>query len=131
MVIVQESYFDSFQIQDKITNIQPIPECTHCRNHAINLPIAHACKNSSIQRFMTSLTEATHFLEASPKVQQYFEHFVEFYKKQLGMTESKIKILKELSKTQWVGCYQAYDILYLLQRFLTFFFFFFCFQFKF
>lgn len=70
---------------------------------------------------MTSLTEAENVLEASPKVQQYFLRFVELYKEQLGVTESKIKILTGLSKTQWVGQYETYGIFYLFQRFLTFF----------
>lgn len=50
--------------------------------------------NSSIKRFRTSLTEAANFLEAPPKRQWYFEHFIEFYKKQIGVTKSEVKYLK-------------------------------------
>ena len=61
-----------------IKDIHRKGEYTHCRNDVSNLAIARACKNSSIQRFMTSLTEAANFLEASPKRRQYFETLIEF-----------------------------------------------------
>lgn len=40
------------------------------------------------------MTEAANFLEAPPKRQWYFEHFIEFYKKQIGVTKSEVKYLK-------------------------------------
>ena len=43
----------------------------------------------------------------SPTWQQYFQHSVELYKKQLGIPWSKIKNLKGLSKTRWIECHQA------------------------
>ena len=100
-----------------IKQIQPKAEYTHYRNHILNLAIAHACKNPSIQKFMTSLTEAANILETPPKRQQYFEHFIEFYKKKPGISESVNKHLKGLSKTRWVKRHQTYDTCYLLHRY--------------
>ena len=66
---------------------------------------------------MTLLTEAANVLETSPKRQQYFEHFIELYEKELGISESLIRHLKGLSKTRWVERDQAYDTFFLLHRY--------------
>lgn len=110
---------DKKAVQSYIKQIQPKAEYTHCRNHTLNLEIAHTCKNPSIQKFMTFLAEAANFLETYPKRQQYFEHFIEFYVKQLGISESKIRHLKGLSKTRWVELHQVCGTFYLLHRYFV------------
>lgn len=110
---------DKKAVQSYIKQIQPKAGYTHCRNQTLNLEIEHTCKNPSIQKFMTFLTEAANFLETYPKRQQYFEHSIEFYVKQLGISESKIRHLKELSKTRWVELHQVYGTFYLLHRYLV------------
>ena len=82
----------------------------------LNLAIANVCQNASIKRFMTSLTEACCFLDTSPKRQLCFELFINFYKKELSVSESEIKHAKDLSKTRWTERQEAYDTLYLLHR---------------
>ena len=46
---------------------------------------------------MTFLTEACSFLDTSPKRQQHFELFMNFYKKEVSVSESEIKHVKGLS----------------------------------
>ena len=102
--------------QSYIKKIEPKAANTHCRNHLLSLAIANVCQNASIKRFMISLTEANSFLDTSPKRQQCFELFMNFYKKELSVSESEIKHAKGLSKTRWVERHEACDIFYLLHR---------------
>lgn len=104
----QQSYVSKFKEQwqqgytilyKKLTTqscINPLPK------PYTELGIANVCKNSPIQRFMTSLTVARNFLDTSSRRQQYFEHFINLFKKYLFFSESKIKHVKGLSKPQWV-----------------------------
>ena len=102
--------------QSYVKKIEPNAAYTQCGNHVLNLAIANVCQNASIKRFMTSLTEAYSFLDTSPKRQQCFEFFMNFYKKELSVSESKIKLVKVLSKTRWVERHEAYYTFYLLYR---------------
>lgn len=65
---------------------------------------------------MTSLTEEGNFLDTSSKRQQYFELFVNFYKKDLGVSENKIKHLKGLSKIRRVEKLKAYGTFFIMHR---------------
>ena len=96
-----------------IKKIEPKASYTHCRNLRLNLAIANVCQNASIKRFMTSLTEACSFLDTPPKRQQLF---MNFYKKEISVSESEIKHAKGLSKTRWVERHEAYNTSYLLHR---------------
>ena len=65
---------------------------------------------------MTSLTVVRNFLDTSSRRQQYFEHFINLFKKYLFFSESKIKHIKGLSKPQWVEKHKAYDTIYIMCR---------------
>ena len=118
----QQSYVSKFKEQwqqgytilyKKLTTqscIHPLPKSY------TELGIANVCKNSPIQRFMTSLTVARNFLDTSSRRQQYFEHFINLFKKYLFFSESKIKHIKGLSKPQWVEKHKAYDTIYIMCR---------------
>lgn len=79
---------DNKGTQSHIKNLQPKAAYTLCQNHILNQAIANVCKNSPIQRFMTSLTVARNFLDTSSRRQQYFEHFINLFKKYLFFSES-------------------------------------------
>ena len=65
---------------------------------------------------MDNLTSVCKFFENSPKQQKYFEFFLEFYKVDLHLTETKRKEIIGLAKTRWVEIYKAYDIYHLLYK---------------
>ena len=102
--------------QSYIKKIEPKAPYTHCRNHRLNLAIANVCQNTSIKRFMTSVTEACSFLDTPPKRQQCFELFMNFYKKEISVSEGEIKHAKGLSKTRRVERHEAHNTFYLLHR---------------
>ena len=64
---------------------KPKASYVHCRSHCINLAIAFCCKNEVVTKFMDDLSSVCHFFANSPKRQQYFEMFVEFYKRFDGL----------------------------------------------
>ena len=106
--------------QMDIKDIHLKAEYTHCRNDVSNLTIARACKNSSIQWFMTFWQKQEIFRGITWK-KAVFEPLIEFCKKQLGVTKREIKNLNGLSKTRSVERYQAYDTIYLLHSYRSLF----------
>ena len=81
---------------------QLLAEYTHCRNRILNLAISYACKNQPIKKFVDNLTSVCIFFENSPKRQKYFECFLEFYKVDLNLPETKRKEIIGLAETRWV-----------------------------
>ena len=65
---------------------------------------------------MDNLTSVCKFFENSPKRQKYFECFLEFYKVDLNLPETKRKEIIGLAKTRWVEIYKAYDTYHLLYK---------------
>ena len=65
---------------------------------------------------MDNLTTVCNFFENSPKRQQYFKCFLEFYKVDLNLPETKWKGIIGLAKTRWVESYKAYDTYHLLYK---------------
>lgn len=98
--------------------VSPKADYTHCRSHTINLSIAFSCKNQSITRFMDNLTSLCYFFANSAKRQQYLELFMELYKDELSVKETKRKEVIGLAKTRWVERHRAYDNYYLLHKFV-------------
>ena len=83
-----------------IKNKQPLADWVHCRNHCINLAIAFACKNTSVTNFMDSLTSVCYYFANSPKRQQYFKRFIDYYKDELSVAASSRSHVIGLSKTR-------------------------------
>ena len=102
-----------------IKNEQPLADWVHCRNHCINLAIAFACKNTSVTHFMDSLTSACYYFANSPKRQQYFERFIDYYKEELSVAASSRSHVIGLFKPRWVERYKAYENYYLLFKFIV------------
>ena len=65
---------------------------------------------------MYNLTSVCNFFENSPKRQKYFECFLEFYKVDLNLPETKREEIIGLAKTRWVERYKAYDTYHLLYK---------------
>ena len=63
---------------------------------------------------MDNLTSVCSFFENSPKRQKFLEYFIEYYKDELNLPDSKQKQIIGLSKTRWVERHLAYDTYYLL-----------------
>ena len=97
---------------------QPLADSIHCRSHCINLSIAFACKNDVVSKFMDDLTSVCYFFANSPKRQQFFERFIEFYKKEMSISESDRTHIIGLAKTRWVERHKAYDNYYILYKFV-------------
>ena len=102
-----------------IKNEQPLADCVHCRNHCINLVIAFACKSTSVTNFMDSLTSVCYYFANSPKRQQYFERFIDYYKDELSVVASSRSHVIGSSKTHCVERY-TYFLSLLLQRLTSF-----------
>ena len=49
--------------------------------NCINLAIAFSCKNEVVTKFMGDLSSVCYFFANSSERQQYFEKFIDFYKK--------------------------------------------------
>ena len=67
---------------------QAVADSIHCRNHCMNLAIAFTCKNETVSKFMDDLTSVCYFFSRSPKRQQFFEGFIDFYKDDMLISES-------------------------------------------
>ena len=65
---------------------------------------------------MDNLTSVCNIFENSPKRQKYFECFLEFYKVDLNLPETKQKEIIGLAKTRWLERYKAYDTYHLLYK---------------
>ena len=104
--------------QAAIKEVAPKAPYTHCRSHTINLSIAFSCKNQSIIRFMDNITSLCYFFANSPKRQQYLENFMEFFKEELSVQDTRRKEVIGLAKTRWVERHRAYDTYYLLHKYV-------------
>ena len=62
---------------------------------------------------MDSLTNICYHFANSPKRQQYFERFIDYYKDELSVAASSRSHVIGLSKTRWVERYKAYENYYL------------------
>ena len=62
---------------------------------------------------MDSLTSACYYFANSPKWQQYFERFIDYYKEELSVAASSRSHVIGLSKPRWVERYKAYENYYL------------------
>ena len=97
---------------------QSMTNSIHCRNHCINLAIAFVCNNDVVSKFMDDLTSVCYFFTNSPKRQQFFEGFIEFYKKEMSILESDGKHVIGLAKTRWVERHKVYDNYCILYTFI-------------
>ena len=86
----------------------------HCRSHCINLAKAFS---KVITKFMDDLSSVCNFFAKSPKRQQYFENFIDFYEKDLKVCESNCIHIIGSSKTRWVERFKAYDNYFTLYKF--------------
>ena len=102
-----------------INNEQPLADWVHCKNHCINLAIAFASKNTRATNFIDSLTNACYYFANSPKRQQYFKQFIDYYKDELSVAASSRSHVMGLSKTRWVDRYKAYESYYFLLKFFV------------
>ena len=68
---------------------------------------------------MDDLSSVCNFFAESPKRQQYFENFIDFYKKDLKVCESNRIHIIGLSKTRWVERFKAYDNYFALYKFVV------------
>ena len=91
----------------------------HCRSHCINLAIAFSCKNEVVTKFMDGLSSVCYFFANSPKRQQYFEKFINFYKKDLKVCESNHAHIIGLSKTRRVEQLKACNNYFILYKFVV------------
>ena len=83
-----------------IKNEQPLADWVHRKNPCINLAIAFASKNTRATNFMDSLTSACYYFVNSPKRQQYFKQFIDYYKDELSVDGSRRSHVMGLSKTR-------------------------------
>ena len=65
---------------------------------------------------MDNLTSVCFFFENSPKQQKFFEYFIEYYKDELKLLDTKRKHILGLSKTRRFERHHAYDMCYLLLK---------------
>ena len=98
---------------------QPKFSYVHCRSHCINLTIAFSCKNEVATKFMDDLSSVCYIFSNSPKCQQYYEKFIDFYKKDLKVCESNSIHIIGLSKIRWVGRLKAYYNYFILYKFVV------------
>ena len=63
---------------------------------------------------MNSSTSVCYYFANSPKLQQYFERFIDYYKDGISVAASSRRHAIDLSKTRWVERYKAYENYYLL-----------------
>ena len=98
---------------------QPQVEFVHCRSHCINLAVVFACKNEVIRGFMADLTSVCFFFANCPKRQQYFEKFIDFYKKLFKVSKTNCTHTIGLSKRRWVERHKAYDNYFMLYKFFV------------
>ena len=68
---------------------------------------------------MDDLSSVCYFFANSPKRQQYFEKFIDFYKKYLKFCESNRMHIIGLSKTSWIERFKAYDNYFILYKFVV------------
>ena len=64
---------------------------------------------------MNNLTSFSMFFENSPKRQKYFGCFLEFYKVDLNLPETKREEILGLAKTRRVERCKTYDIYHVIQ----------------
>ena len=93
--------------QARIKSMNKLAVYTHCRNHVLNLSIAHACKLPLVRNMIDGINSTFIFIDSSPKRQHYFEHVLEQHS-----TESKRKKLLGLCRTRWVERHTCYDVFY-------------------
>ena len=67
---------------------------------------------------MDNLTSVCYYFANSPKQQQYFDRFIDFYKNELPVAASSRSHVIGLSKTRWVERYKAYENYYFLSLLL-------------
>ena len=72
----------------------------HYRNHCINLVVTFTCKNEAVSKFMDDLTSVCYFFSNSPKRQQFFERFIDYYKDDMSISESDQKHVIGLAETK-------------------------------
>ena len=65
---------------------------------------------------MDDLPSVCYFFANSPKRQQCFEKFIDFYKKDLKFCKSNRIHIIGLSKTRWVERFKAYDKYFILYK---------------
>ena len=68
---------------------------------------------------MDSLTTFCYYFANSPKRQQYFEWFTDYYKDELSVAASSRSQVISLSKTRRVVRYKAYENYYLFFKFIV------------
>ena len=63
--------------QARIKSMNELAVYTHCKNHVLNLSIAHACKLPLVRNILGVINSTFIFFDSSPKRQRYFEHVLE------------------------------------------------------
>ena len=63
---------------------------------------------------MAYLLSVCFFFGNSPKRQKLFEYFIDCYKDELKLPDTKLREIKNLSKIKWVESDHTYDTYYLL-----------------
>ena len=76
-----------------------------CNAHKLNLVIANACKLAPIKNCVAAINEAYFFFNSSPKCQRFLEKVIPM----TTLTDTNIKKLVELCKTQWVERFEAFE----------------------
>ena len=68
---------------------------------------------------MDNLTSVCYYFANSPKQQQYFERFIDYYKDELSVAASSRSHITGLYKTRWVERCKAYENYLLLFKFIV------------
>ena len=94
-------------------------ESAHCRSHCISLAVVFTCKSEVIFGFMADFSSSCFFFANSPKMQTYFEKFIDFDKELFKVNETNCIHIIGLSKTRWVKIHKAYDNYFMLYQFVV------------
>ncbi|XP_071483383.1 52 kDa repressor of the inhibitor of the protein kinase-like [Diadema antillarum] len=79
----------------------------HCSSHALNLVIAHSCRDTEVKHVIDQMKAICLYFNGSPKRQRLLECIVN-----KGCTPGKRKPLLDLCRTRWAERQAAYDHFY-------------------
>ena len=65
--------------QARIKSLNKLAVYTHCKNHVLNLSIAHACKIPLVRNMIDGINSTFIFYDSSPKRQRYFERVLKHH----------------------------------------------------